>query len=154
MSMRSLAPAVALLALFGCAPKPAPLSPADVEANKAVSQSFVTALLAKNFDAATALYTDSAVLLPPNAPAMAGSAAIHDFLAAFPPLSEFTLTVDGIEGNGDLAYAHGRYRLTLAVAGSPVDSGKFLDVRRKQKDGSWKYVADMFNSSVPAPAAP
>lgn len=147
-------PTVALLALLGCAPKAAPLSAADVDANKAVSQQFATAMLAKDWDAATALYADSALLLPPNAPAMVGSAAIHGFLAAFPPLSELTLTVDGVEGTGDLAYAHGRYHLTVAVAGSPVDSGKFLDVRRRQKDGSWKYVADIFNTSIPAPAAP
>ena len=146
-------PTVALLALLGCT-MAAPLSTADIEANKAVSERFAAALVAKDIDAATAFYTDSAVLLPPDAPAVVGTAGIHAFLAAFPPLTELTITVDGVVGAGDLAYAHGRYHLTVAAAGSPVDSGKFLDVRRRQADGSWKYVADMFNTSIPAPAAP
>jgi len=154
MPMRFALPTVAVLALVGCAPKAASLSAADLEANKVVSQQFAAAMLAKDWDAAAALYADSAQLLPPNAPTVAGKAAIHDFLAAFPPLSEFTLTVDAVGGAGDLAYARGRYHLTVAAEGSPVDSGKFLDVRQRQKDGSWKYVADMFNSSIPAPAAP
>jgi ketosteroid isomerase-like protein len=145
---------MAVIGLLGCAPKAAPLSAADVEANKAVSQQFAASVLAKDWDAATRLYADSAVLLPPNAPAVVGPAAIRGFLAAFPPLSEFTIAVDGVVGTGDLAYAHGRYHLTVAADGAPVDSGKFLDVRRRQADGSWKYVADMFNSSIPAPAAP
>lgn len=149
-----LLPAIALLALLGCTPKAVALSAADIDANKAVSQAFVTAVLAKDWDAATGLYTDSATLLPPNAPVVVGTAGIHAFLAAFPPLSELTITVDAVEGTGDLAYAQGRYHLTVAAEGSPVDSGKFLDIRRKQKDGSWKYVADMFSSNAPAPAAP
>ena len=57
-------------------------------------------------------------------------------------------------GAGDLVYTYGRYTMTLGLAGSPVDSGKYLDIRRKQKDGSWKYEADMFNTSVPLPATP
>jgi ketosteroid isomerase-like protein len=154
MRIRSAAPTIAVLALLGCAPKAASLSAADVEANKAVSQRFAAAVIAKDFDAAAALYADSALLLPPNAPTLVGTAAIRGFLAGFPPLTELTLTVDGVVGTGDLAYAYGRYHLTVAAAGSPVDSGKFLDVRQRQKDGSWKYVADMFSSNIPAPAAP
>lgn len=154
MHTRFVIPTIAVICLLGCAPKAAPLSAADIEANKAVGQAFATAVVAKDFDAASALYADSAVLLPPNAPAMVGKAAIREFLNGFPPLTELTLTVDGIVGAGDLAYAHGRYHLTVAAEGAPVDSGKFLDVRQRQADGSWKYVADMFNTSIPAPAAP
>lgn len=154
LTPRSGLPIIAVLATLGCAPKGAPLTSADIEANRAVSQAFGDRMLAKDWDAAAQLYADSALLLPPNAAAVQGRAAIRDYLAAFPPLAAFTITTDAVTGVGDLAYATGRYHLTLAVPGNPVDSGKFLDVRRRQKDGSWQYVADMFNSSVPTPAAP
>jgi ketosteroid isomerase-like protein len=36
---------------------------------------------------------------------------------------------------------------------SVPDRGKLIEVFRKQADGSWKTVADMFNSDLPAPAA-
>jgi len=154
MRARFVIPAITVLGLLGCTPKAAPLSAADIAANNAVSQDFARALVAKDVDAASAFYADSAVLLPPNAPAVVGKAGIRGFLGAFPPLTELTLTVDGIVGAGDLAYAYGRYHLTVAAQGAPVDSGKFLDIRQRQADGSWKYVADMFNTSIPAPAAP
>lgn len=154
-TLRSSFPVLALLAILGCAsPGPAPLTDADIAANRALSQSFVGRMLARDWDGAGKLYADSATLLPPNAPAVTGRAAITAFMAAFPPITGFTISDETITGAGDLAYVTGRYRLTLGLPGSPVDSGKFLDVRRKQKDGSWLYVADMFSSNAPAPAAP
>ena len=54
-----------------------------------------------------------------------------------------------IEGRGDLAYVRGTYTMTLHPDGAPEpveDAGKYLEIRRKQSDGSWLYVADMFNS--------
>jgi ketosteroid isomerase-like protein len=33
------------------------------------------------------------------------------------------------------------------------DSGKFIEVWRRQGDGSWKIADDIFNSSLPAPTA-
>jgi ketosteroid isomerase-like protein len=43
------------------------------------------------------------------------------------------------------------YSLTVHLPGGVAiqDHGKFLDVRRKQEDGSWLIVADAYNSSVP-----
>jgi len=48
----------------------------------------------------------------------------------------------------------GTWTLAIAAAGrTPAieDHGKFLEVRRKQADGSWLMVADIFNSDVPLP---
>jgi ketosteroid isomerase-like protein len=152
-SLKALLPAVALCTMLGCPPAPSALSPADREANRALSLHFAQLAVAKDFDGVAKLYTDSALMLPPNTPVLKGRTAIKGFMAAFPPLSELTITIDTLVGTGDRAYASGRYHLTLAIQGSPVDSGKFLDIREKQGDGSWLYVADMFNSNIPEPAA-
>ena len=110
--------------------------------------------MAKDWTGVGALYTANAVMLPPNTPALRGAAAIQGYMAGFPPITAFTLVDDTIVGTGDRAYAIGRYHLTFGLKGSPVDSGKFLDVRERQADGSWRYVADMFSSDIPAAAAP
>ena len=39
-----------------------------------------------------------------------------------------------------------------STVGGPVnDTGKFLEVWKKQANGSWKCVADMFSSDMPVP---
>jgi ketosteroid isomerase-like protein len=56
-----------------------------------------------------------------------------------------------IKGTSGMVYAAGMYSLTVHLPGGVAiqDHGKFLDVRRKQEDGSWLIVADAYNSSVP-----
>ncbi len=150
---------VAALALSSCQPPaPAALTAADLQAAEALGPQFVEAIRAGDMAAVGRLYADDAVLLPPNSPAVRGPAAIQEFFTAFPKVAELSLVTERIEGVGGLAYVHGRYVLQVAIEGAPVDSGKYLDVRKKQPDGSWKYVADMFSSDLPpappAPAAP
>ena len=48
--------------------------------------------------------------------------------------------------SGDLAYGIG----TFSLARPAPDRGKFLEVYRKQADGSWRCVADMFGSDQAA----
>jgi ketosteroid isomerase-like protein len=59
---------------------------------------------------------------------------------------------DKIEVSGDFAYAIGRHQLTIKTAsGAEIrDEGKYLVVYRRQQDGKWRAVADMFNSDLPA----
>jgi len=48
----------------------------------------------------------------------------------------------------------GTYELSETDAnGKPmVDKGKYLEIWKKQADGSWKCVADMFNTDLPSMA--
>jgi ketosteroid isomerase-like protein len=151
---RTLLPTVALLAMLGCTPAPVTqtFTEADRTANLAVTQHFRDRVMAKDWEGVGKLYATNAVMLPPNTPALRGQAAIQGYMTAFPPITEFTIVDDTLVGTGDRAYAIGHYHLTLGLKGSPVDSGKFLDVRERQADGSWLYVADMFSSDIPAAA--
>ncbi len=58
--------------------------------------------------------------------------------------------------SGELAYLNGTYELTMNDAsGKPAnDRGKYVEVWKKQADGAWKCVADIWNSDLPAPAPP
>jgi len=62
----------------------------------------------------------------------------------------------GGHGHGDLAYSHGTFEITLMPPGAsaPIkDRGKYLDVRKKQRDGRWLYVMDFWSSDLPPPGA-
>jgi len=42
-----------------------------------------------------------------------------------------------------------RERVRRAVEQPVVDNGKYLTVWKKQADGSWKVLFDMFNTDMP-----
>jgi ketosteroid isomerase-like protein len=59
-----------------------------------------------------------------------------------------------VSSSGDMGYSMGSYTLTMKDAqGNPVtDHGKYTEVWKKQADGKWKTVADMWNSDLPVAA--
>jgi uncharacterized protein (TIGR02246 family) len=94
-----------------------------------------------------AFYADDAVLLPPNAPQASGKAAIRDFWKAFlaTGISDVVLDTGNVSSSGDLAYGVGKYGYTSAGA---RQSGKYVVVYRRQSNGSYRAVADAFNSNA------
>lgn len=102
----------------------------------------------------SAFYAEDAEILPPGAPSLRGHADIlrcwQGMVSA--GLNFTVLKALRIEESGDLAYASGVYELTLSPPGrdTVADSGKYVVVYRRQADGSWKAIADIFNSSRPA----
>ena len=150
--------AVAVLLLtVGCTPAaPASLNEADRTALRAIDQKFADAVLAKNWAAAAALYTPEASFMPPNGPLVKRPAAIEAWMAAFPPVTTFTLEPQQTDGVGDLAYIRGVYTMSFTLPGATApteDHGKYIVIGRKQSDGSWLIAEDIFNSDVPLPAS-
>jgi ketosteroid isomerase-like protein len=141
-------------ALVACQPAPEKLSEADIAKIRAMTANFARAAMAHSDSANAVQYTENAVFMPPNQPAVEGRAAIQAWFKAFPPVAVFTLKVLDVDGHGDVAYERGTYRMVIAGAGkAPAlsDHGKFLAVRRRQPDGMWLMSADIFNSDVPLP---
>jgi uncharacterized protein (TIGR02246 family) len=134
---------------------PTPLSPQDEAAIRAVDAEWARTASAGDGKALTALYSSDAVLLPPSDKLVKGEAVgrYNDAMTGdFSGPTELTTTA--VEGRGDLAYAVGIYRATLTPrkAGAkplPTEVGKYLEVLKKQSDGSWKIVYDMWSPDAP-----
>jgi ketosteroid isomerase-like protein len=65
---------------------------------------------------------------------------------------QYQLTGVEVSQSGDLGYTQGTqtYTMTDPKTGSPVnDRGKWLTVRKKQADESWKIVRDTASSDLP-----
>jgi uncharacterized protein (TIGR02246 family) len=153
MKLSSHILAVMLLALIiaACqAPAPPTLTDADTAAIRASNASYATAVKAKDWAALAALYAQDAVILPPNHRAVEGRASIQAYFSAFPPMSAFELQIVELDGRGDLAFVRGTYTLTVNPEGAPpvTDTGNWLEIRRKQSDGSWTIYRDTWNSDV------
>lgn len=102
-------------------------------------------------------YAEDARVLPPNQATVTGRAAILALLRSYGSFQEFEPTILAIEGRNDLAYVHGAYQMSLTPPGAaaPVgDKGKYVEIWKKQRDGSWKVILDTWNSDLPAPVTP
>ena len=161
--MRFIPVAFALAAAVGCsAPTPPPppdTRAADEAAIRAADEEWAKSAVQKNVDTWMSHYTDDVVALPPNEPAAAGKEAVRKLMTGFlasPGLSvTWKVTSAQASKSGDLGYTHGTYEMTMNDAkGKPMsDHGKYLEVWKKQADGSWKCTADMFSSDLPAAPA-
>ena len=123
------------------------LSDADEAAIRAVIEENRQAGLAADWDTFLTPFTDDAFILWPNQPAVVGIDAIR--AVTWYRAIESEKTPIDIIGVGDLAYVRGSYTLLLDFEGAVRDEGKFLDVLRKQPDGSWYFAAWMNNSDLP-----
>ncbi len=151
-SLRRTSSVVALVSVFAACAAPAGLTDADRADIRAVTDEFSEHFVAGNIAGLMSLYTEDAVLLPPNAPSVTGRAAIEEFFTNFPPVTQARLTPVTIEGSGDMAYVHGTANLVMTGPdGSTIEETlKFIEIRRKVGD-RWLIAYDMFNSDLPLP---
>jgi uncharacterized protein (TIGR02246 family) len=134
-----------------------PLAAEDVAANRAVTDAFVQGARSGDWATVAALYAEDAILMPANQPLIKGREAIQARQEAGPAIEDFSLTVEDVFGRDDIAVVRGKYSMTIAPEGAPKpikDTGKFIEIRRKQEDGSWLIAIDIFNSDLPFPSAP
>ncbi len=130
---------------------------ADVEAINSLRDDFIALDNASDAAGLASLYTNEAVLMPPNEAAVTGNQAIESWSqTSFDQFttSELTLAPDEVEVVGDWAFERGTYMIALTPKADcePMeDRGKYIVILRKQVDGSWKMAHDIWNSDNPAP---
>ena len=121
---------------------------------RAMDEEFMRLIAARDFKQLTTnFYAEDAQFLPPNQAAIIGRPAIQEALGQIAAgLQKLTYRSDKIEVSGDFAYSIGRHQVTIKTAsGAEIDDeGKYLVVYRRQQDGTWPAVADIFNSDLPA----
>ena len=114
----------------------------------------------KDVDKTVSYYSDDAIVMPPNIPTLTGKEPIRALWKSMLESPGFgggwKATKVEVAKSGDIGYVTGTYELRETDdSGKPMtDKGKFLEVWKKQADGSWKCVADMFSSDLPTMPAP
>lgn len=126
---------------------------ADAKAIKAKSELWSKAGSVKDSASFATFFADDATVMFPHEPVFKGMDAIKAVLTPMMQDPNFALsfTTDKVEVSGILAYTQGTVSLkTTARDGKPfTDTGKYLTVWKKQTDGSWKVIEDIFNSDLP-----
>ncbi|MCH8977858.1 MAG: DUF4440 domain-containing protein [Armatimonadetes bacterium] len=156
--------ALSSLMLVGCQPAvpgedagtgtvaaaPAALSDDDLAAHQELTEKVERAFLEADWDLLATCYTDDAVLMGADRPEIVGREAIKEFYSQFPPAKSGTMADTEVVGFGDYAYVKGAVNMVFDIPGRGEyeENGKYLEIRKRQDDGSWLITHDMYNSDA------
>ncbi len=142
-----------VLAISGCAPQ------VDVAVEEAAIRTALgeawNAVIAKDVDKFIALCADEDIMFPPNAPIVRGKQEVREYMSQFFASPGYSMSRQPpqieVSGAGDLAYTWDTFELTVNDAeGNPVtQNAKHVVVWKKEPQGTWKIVADIWNSNQP-----
>ena len=153
--------ALSLLLLAGCqqaTTTSADTRSADEATLKNLDAEWSKSAGARDVEKTASYYSDDAIVLPPNMPTINGRPGARSMWQGMFSVPGFgggwKASKVEVARSGDLAYVTGTYELSETDAkGKPMtDKGKYLEVWKKQADGTWKCVIDMFNSDLPSDA--
>jgi uncharacterized protein (TIGR02246 family) len=132
---------------------------ADESAIRDLDAQWSKTAAANDLDGTVSYYGDDASVLPPNSAIATGKQAIRTaWTTLLVPGASVSWQPSNVEvsRSGDLAYSMGSYESSMkdSRGKSVADHGKYVEVWKKQADGKWKTVVDIFNSDLPTPAPP
>ena len=143
----------------GCSNAPVPppdTRAADLQAVKDVEAAWLKDTATKDADKWASYFAEDGCALYPGAGILNGKAAIKAAMAPYFADPNFSLTFQSTRAmaskGGDLVYSLGTYTMTMTNPKTKkpmTETGKYLTVFAKQADGSWKAVADTYNSDSP-----
>ena len=160
--MRSCHPILSLaiiLLMAACQPATEPETTAQQPAApdmEARIQEYTAALASGDAAALAAMFADDAIMMPPNAKALAGKQAIQDMWAANFEKATYKATIAAAESEvaGGWMYGRGTYTTTVTpkAGGEAIeDTGKWMSISKSMPDGTWKIYRHIWNSDNPLP---
>lgn len=129
----------------------------DVAAEEKIRRlrdSYMSAQDSGDVEECLAHWMEDGVLLPPGEPAVTGTGALRKwFRSHFDQFrSDFKVSFDEIQISGDWSFARGPFACVVIpkAGGEPIEvKGKYLEIYRRQADGSWKFARHMWSSDSP-----
>ena len=98
-------------------------------------------------------YSDDAIMMPPNEKVCkdkaSREASIKNMFAA--PGASLRFQSTNVDVSGDLGYAVGVYQWSSkdAKGGDYHETGKYSEIWKRQPDGTWKCIVDIWNADAP-----
>ena len=113
---------------------------------------WATAAATRDAKLVASFYAADAMAYPPNEPVAVGRAAAEKVWAAYfaDPTYNLSWKTTHAEVTGDLGYTAGTYEDSFKGADGKVvkGKGKYLCVWKRQSDGTWKAIHDMWNTDA------
>ena len=128
-------------------------STAEGAALMQVSRDWAKAAEARDVERTLSYWSDDAMTLEPDRPAIVGKAALRNLVQSGFKDPKFTITWEPeqavISQAGDIGYLIEHNRITFADTTGKVRTvfGKGVTIWKKDSNGTWKCVIDIFNNS-------
>lgn len=155
MKIRVALVAVSMTVLLCSCTKPVVNHDAEGEKLMQLSRDWSETVASGDGEATLAVWADDATVMPPGTPAFHGKEAIGEFLEGMSKIPGFQISWEPISvhiaDSGEMAYLIERNVMTMDdPSGTPVTTyGKVVTIWRKDADGNWRNVVDMWNAAPP-----
>jgi ketosteroid isomerase-like protein len=112
----------------------------------------VAAAEGRDMERILSYWTDDAVVMPPGFPAVAGKAALRQYVESSMQIPGFritwTTTDVALSLDGNLAYMFSQNAVTMnAPDGTPTTTeGRAVTIWRREPDGEWRCAVDIWNA--------
>ena len=149
---------ICVISLAGCDQKSHKASEANLDSAKSISEILKADIAWDSLSALNSaegwcsFYTDDAIMMPPGEKMCADKAsrlASIKGMFAIPGASmRFQGTKIEVSKSGELGYSTGVYQFKSkdATGKEALEIGKFCETWKKQADGSWKCIVDIWNA--------
>ena len=138
--------------LSSCSEKPIDQDAAALELME-LSRNWSAMVASGDLETSIDFWADDAVMLPPDLPALSGKAAIREYVMGAASIPGFKISWEpesaSISESGDMGYLIERNVIEMdGENGETIKiHGKVVTVWRKDSNGEWKNVVDMWNSA-------
>ena len=152
--MKNFVGVFVLLSFFGCR-EPAVDTQAEGEKLMQLSRDWSALAETGNTDSVLMLWSDDAVMMAPGLPPLRGKEAIRKYIEEGAKIPGFKISWEPLEVHvsqrGDMAYMLEQNQISFSdsLGNTVVEYNKAVTVWRKEKDGSWKNVVDMWSLEPP-----
>ena len=153
--MKHLVTGLVIILFVSCTTSESGNMEADLELLRESNNQYATFTASQDIEKWIKLYDDQAILYPAGSSPIQGLDKIQEHGNGFASLQGFGVEFElvNIEVSNDGTMGYTTNHLTLSYTNSDGDkvttSGPDFHVWKRQEDGSWKIVIDMWNSDQP-----
>jgi ketosteroid isomerase-like protein len=152
--MRSIIPFIALFLFCACKNTPVDTK-AEGKKLMQLSREWSKSASTDSIEKTLSYWAEDAVVMAPGQPPLKGKEAIRQMVMGMSKIPGFKISWEPISvfvtGSGELAYMLEQNQITVNDSlGNPItEFNKSVTIWKKDPEGSWKNVVDMWNAQPP-----
>ncbi|MBD3225857.1 MAG: DUF4440 domain-containing protein [Caldithrix sp.] len=126
------------------------LTQEDIREIRNIEQEFADAYIARDIQGMVSMRTHDIVWMPPASSIIEGKTDVRQYLtSAQAKILYFSVTPHQTEGSNSIAYNRGEFKTTFVLENDTTkENGKYLQIWRKQSDGSWLMAVEIWNTNT------